>query len=352
MSRRQGVVRLAGAALGLGTGIVAEHTLVSRRRRHDPEWDEDLGGRRGVRRRLLERPDGACLHIQEAGPPARTGIVFVHGSALSAAVWHYQMTGVRGRRCVFFDLRGHGLSQPKGSAPFTVATLAGDLRAVVRDAGLDSALIVGHSLGGMAALQLLVEEPGLVDCHVAGLMLANSTYGPAAETLIGGAVIARAERLVRRPFDMLGTQSQRLDGLRRLGRASDALFWSVAFAAFGPRPSAKQVDLAYGLLAGTPADVIFDLVRSLRAFDVRNRLDEVTVPVLALAGSHDRLTIPEASSYLAEHLPDAHLVVLDGCGHLPMLERHREFNRLLGDFADDSLGEGGLDGAAGAERDA
>ncbi|CAN5681268.1 hypothetical protein BH18ACT15_BH18ACT15_14190 [soil metagenome] len=347
MSRGQGVVRLAGAVLGLGGGIIAEHTLVGRRRRHDPESAEDLGGRQGARRRLLARPDGARLQIEEAGPPARSGIVFVHGSALSAAVWHYQMNGIRGHRCVFFDLRGHGLSQPKGAAPFTVGTLARDLRAVIREAGLDTVVIVGHSLGGMAALQLLVEEPEPADVDVTGLVLAGATYGPAAETLIGGAVIARAERLIRRPFDMLGTQSARLDGLRRLNRASDALFWSVTFAAFGPLPSAKQVDFAYGLLAGTRADVIFDLVRCLRAFDVGKRLGEVTVPVLVVAGSHDRLTIPEASRYLAEHLADARLVVLDRCGHLPMLERHSEFNEWLGDLADDSLGQAGLDDGNG-----
>jgi pimeloyl-ACP methyl ester carboxylesterase len=348
MSQAQGFVRLAGAVLGLGTGIVAEHTLVSRRRRNDPESGVNFGAAKGLRRRVLARPDGARLHIEEAGPPAGAGIVFLHGSALSTAVWHYQMSGVRGHRCVFFDLRGHGRSQPRGVAPFRVPTLASDLRAVIRDAGLHTVLIVGHSLGGMTALQLLVEEkerlPGV---RLAGLLLASSTYGPAAETLVGGAVIARAERLVRRPFDMLGAQSARLDGLRRLAKASDALFWSVAFAAFGPRPSAKQVDLVYNLLASTPADVIFDLLRCFRAFDLRNRLEEIEAPALVLAGSHDRLTIPEAGHYLAEHLRQARLVVFDECGHLPMLERHDEFNRLLGDFADDSLGKARRETAAG-----
>ncbi|MDQ3982930.1 MAG: alpha/beta hydrolase, partial [Actinomycetota bacterium] len=67
-------------------------------------------------------------------------------------------------------------------------------------------------------------------------------------------------------------------------------------------------------------------------------LGDVTVPVLVIGGTSDRITIPAASEYLAEHLPKAELKMFDRCGHMPMLERHREFNGVVRAFLDDTLG--------------
>ncbi|MFN2388323.1 MAG: alpha/beta fold hydrolase, partial [Actinomycetota bacterium] len=166
----------------------------------------------------------------------------------------------------------------------------------------------------------------------------NTTYRPAAETVVGGAAVARLERLARRPLDVLGSQSHRLDRLRKVVKPSDAVFWAVATTAFGPGGSARQIDFTYDLLAETDTDVLFDLIRSYRDFDVRDIVPEITVPVLVVGGTRDRLTVPEASEYLAEHLPKAELHLLDGCGHMSMLERHTEVNRLLKQFCDDVLG--------------
>ena len=93
------------------------------------------------------------------------------------------------------------------------------------------------------------------------------------------------------------------------------------------------------MLSETEADVIFDLIKSYRDFDVRDRLDQVTVPVLIIGGSHDRLTQSHASEYLATRLPKADLHILDGCGHMSMLERHREVDSLLESFLADNLGK-------------
>jgi pimeloyl-ACP methyl ester carboxylesterase len=174
--------------------------------------------------------------------------------------------------------------------------------------------------------------------RIKGIVLLNTTYGPAAETLAGGAAISRLERVTRRPLDYLGSHSSSLDRLRRVIKPSDAVFWTVALAAFGSRASARQVDFVYDMLAETPADVIFDLVRSYRGFDVRGRLDEVTVPALVIGGTHDRLTVGKASEFLAENLPKAQLEMLEGCGHMSMLERHGEVNLLVDGFLDDVLG--------------
>lgn len=340
MSKRNAFA-LASAAAGLGVGLVAQRSLVNRRRRNDPEGGEPFGQRRGVRPRMLERPDGAQIFIEEVGPQSRRGAVFIHGSVLRTDVWHYQLAGIGGHRLVFFDLRGHGLSQPKGSSDYSVTTLADDLGAVIDDCGLEEVVIVGHSVGGMIALQLCHTNPDLLGEKIKGLVLTNTTHRPAYESLIGGAGVAKVERLVRRPLDMLGAQHHQIERLRRILKPSDSIFLAVAFSAFGPHASAKQIDFTYDMLTETPMEVIFDLIKAYRHFDVTDHLGDITIPALVIAGTHDRLTVSEASDYLVQYLPKAELELFKGCGHMTMLERYREFNGLVGRFLDDTLGQSG-----------
>ena len=336
--RKQGVLALAGAAAGVGAGLATQRAFVRRRRRNDTEAGERFGTRRGVRPRTISLSDGADAFVEEAGPPSKRGAIFVHGSALRTDLWHYQLAGVGDHRLVFYDLRGHGASREKGDAAFSIAQLAKDLAEVADAAGLDEYVVVGHSIGGMIALDLAHTRPDLLGSRVKGLVLVNTTYRPGVETVAGGAALAHVERILRRPMDVLGRGAPTIDKLRAVVRPSDLLFLTVAFGGFGPGAPASQVDFVYDMLSETPSDVIFDLIRSYRDFDVTEVLGDVTVPVLVIGGSSDRITVPAASEYLAEHLPKAELKMFGRCGHMPMLERHREFNEIVERFLDDTLG--------------
>lgn len=339
MANKKGVLALAGAAVGLGVGIAAERSMLKRRRRNDPEAGERFGTRRGERSRKITLRDGAETFIEEVGPESKTGVVFIHGSALRTDLWHYQMEGIGNQRLIFYDMRGHGLSA-KGDAEYTIDTLVDDLEEVIDACSLEEVVIAGHSVGGMIALKFALAHLELLGSKIKGLALLNTTYGPAVETLAGGAAITRIERVTRRPFDLLGTQAEKLQRLREVIRPSDAIFWSVAYAGFGAGASAKQIDFTYDMLSETQADVIFDLIKAYRDYDVRDRLSEVNVPVLVIGGTHDRLTQSHASEYISGALPKSDLHVLNGCGHMSMLERHRDVNRLLTKFTADILGPG------------
>lgn len=348
--KRKGLLTLAGSAVGVGAGLVAQHALVQRRRRDDPEAAERFGERRGSRCRVLDLPDGARLFIEETGPASASAAVFIHGSCLRTDLWHYQMKAFPRRRCIFYDLRGHGLSQPKGDSDYSIKTHAADLEAVIGSSNLEEVVLVGHSVGGMIALELCSARPELLRTsatsksarakrphpQVAGVVLLNTTYRPAAETFLGGA-LAKVERVTRRPLDYVGSRADYVQRLRKLIRPSDALFMAVSLSGFGPSASARQVDFTYDMLADTPADVIFDLIKSYRDFDVTDALGRIDVPALVVGGTHDRLTAADASTYMAEHLPRAELKLLQGCGHMSMLERHRQVNSLLRGFLDKVL---------------
>ena len=336
---RKSTLAIAGAAAGAAAGLVAQRVALRRKRGADPDAREPFGGRRGTRSRTIQLPDGAAIFVEEVGPEEATkGAIFVHGSVLRTDAWYYQLAGLNGHRLVFYDLRGHGLSQPKGDSKYTIETLASDFHAVIEDAGLQEVVIVGHSVGGMIALQLCKQRPELVGSTIVGLGLVNTTHRPAVETIFGGAAVVRLERLARRPLDFVGKRTQTIDQLRKVVRPSDAIFWGVAFAAFGPGASARQVDFTYDMLAETPSDVIFDLIKCYRDFEVTENLADIDIPALVFTGTHDKLCVPEASEYLAEHLPRSELVTFDGCGHMTMLERHSEFGGILARFLDDTLG--------------
>jgi pimeloyl-ACP methyl ester carboxylesterase len=342
MSNKRGITALVGAAVGLGAGAVAQRAAVNRRRKRDPEGDEEFGTRRGVRAQRIRLDDGAQVFVEEIGPGSAKGAIFVHGSALRTDTWHYQFEGLGSHRLVFCDLRGHGLSGPAGDRDYTMETLTGDLIAVMDAVGLDEAVVVGHSVGGMIALELAKRYPERLGKQVQGLVLTNTTYGPVTESLIGGGTgLARIERVTRRPFDALKSQHARIEALRKVMKPSDAMFWMVALAGFGKDASAKQVDFVYDMISETQIEVVFDLVRSYRDFDMTHHLDMVTVPAMVLGGTEDKLTSIRASEYLGEHLPKAELHVFEGCGHMAMLERHEEFNELVEGFLDDVLGRNG-----------
>ncbi len=333
------VLALAGAAATAAAGIALEKAALGRKRKVDPMAAEAYGERRAERTRHVTLRDGARIFVEESGPKTATkGALFIHGSALRTDTWYHQLEGVGGFRSVFYDMRGHGLSE-RGTADFTITELTRDVEEIAAAVKLKEFVIVGHSVGGMTALQLGRERPELLGSTVKGLVLVNTTYGPVTDTLIGGSGIARVERMTRRPFDAIGGYHQRIERLRRILRPSDALFWTVALLGFGPKASARQIDFTYDMLAETPMDVIIELIQCYRDYDMTDHLAEVTVPVLVIGGSHDRLTMAHASDHLADHLPKAELHIFDKSGHMTMLERHEEFNVMLAEFLTNTLGK-------------
>lgn len=337
MAKKSGIFALAGTAVGVGVGLAAQRAAVRRRRLNDNEAGERFGERRGDRTRILELADGAKLFVEEAGPESKRGAIFIHGSALRTDVWHYQLSGIDDHRLVFYDLRGHGRSQPKGDRRYSIPTLVDDLLTVIEDSQLEEVVLVGHSVGGMIALDLCSTRPGLLGSKIRGVVCVNTTHRSAYESVVGGAAVAKVERVLRHPLDALGNYHHRVDRLRKIIKPSDTLFMAVSFAAFGPHGSAKQIDFTYDMLSETPTDTIFDLFKAYRDFDVTDLLPDVTVPVLVVTGSHDRITVPGASQFLAENLPKADLQMFDGSGHMTMLEKHRDFNAMLAAFFDEVL---------------
>ncbi|HEY7461427.1 MAG TPA: alpha/beta hydrolase [Gemmatimonadota bacterium] len=118
--------------------------------------------------RRIEGPAGV-LSLHEVGVGGLP-VIFLHSLAGNAGQWARQRALMgRDRRAVALDLRGHGGSSPPRDGDYSIPAMARDVAAVTEALGLERAVLVGHSFGGLVAL----EFAGLRPERVAGLLLAD-----------------------------------------------------------------------------------------------------------------------------------------------------------------------------------
>lgn len=159
-------------------------------------------------------------------------------------------------------------------------------------------VLVGHSLGGLIALEYALESPG----HLHGLIL-----------------MAAAARL-----DMA-------QWLRRLANG-DAALAVLAEQSFAPGAAQRLKDKSLALLRFLGPAVVRADFEAAASFDVRNRLGGVLAPVLIISGTEDRLVPPRYAEFLHAHLPRATLVWIEGAGHMAMLEQPQAVNVAIRNF--------------------
>jgi pimeloyl-ACP methyl ester carboxylesterase len=267
--------------------------------------------------------DGAELHVEEwgSGPP----IVFVHGLALDHRTWHHQYVALADRfRLIGVDLRGHGWST-MGREPFGPHRSADDLAAVFTQLDVRGAVLVGHSLGGTVVGQLCADHPDLVRDRVAGLVFVD-TFASA----IAGE--GRFRELFSPTMIRLAGRFQTKTEPR--GSASTSpIAYAMARQPFGPHPQPEAVRHTLDMGAACAPAVLGAATVANLDYDVREDLGRVVCPVLVIRGEHDRLATERSARQFATALPDAEMVVVDGSGHLPMLEARDRFSELLVGFA-------------------
>lgn len=347
--------RLAIASTVMAAGGAALGWAADRRARRgqdavdDPEWQELRQPLRG-RPQRVESSDGTALHVEVLGPGrgraagarALRGaptLVFAHGYALSQDAWHYQRRDLCDEfRLVLYDQRGHGRSQQAAAGDYSIEALGADLAAVVAAAVPHDrrAVLVGHSLGGMAILSYVRQLPQVVAERVVGAVFIDTTgsdvlTGAVVSTGVA-AVSAMRSRLTRAAFGGRGSGSLSLLLTRTIGLTAQARPAHVAFT--------EQ------LLVECPNTVKAALGPLLTSLDLRDAAPLATMPALVLVGERDRLTPLAQARRLAEALPDAQLIQLPGVGHMAPLEAHEAVSGQLRAFARRLTSAAGVDAVA------
>jgi 3-oxoadipate enol-lactonase len=258
--------------------------------------------------------DSVQLAYERDGPRDAESVVLVEGLGYGRWMWNWQRDALADDYDVLLpDNRGTGDSDaPDG--PYTIEAMAADLDAVLADAGVEAAHVVGASMGGMIAQQYALD----FDRAVSLTLLCTSPGGDDAvptppETQ--QRMFEVPEGLDEREEILYKMQPAMTDRLGESDVVEDIVDWRLASDAPEPAREAQGAAVA--------------------AFDASDRLGEISVPVLLLHGTEDQVLPVENADLLHEHLPDSRLELVEGGPHLFFIEDSDVVNdhllRFLGD---------------------
>lgn len=332
------------AAVAAAGAVVAQRTAARRlRARPDAEGREDLGALPPEDLGPVPSFDGTELDVRAAGPRDAPGLVFLHGITLDMTTWHYQWTALSDRyRCILFDARAHGRSGRPPSGDYSLEAMAKDLKAVL-DAVVPTgpAVLIGHSMGGMAILSFAKQFPEEFGNRVVGVVLVDTAASDVLRDVFGG-LGARVGRGLRRVGQRYTTRPDLAERLQRRIRGFGADFaFLIGWATnFGPGASPSQVEHITRLASEAPIEVWTQTLQSLLEMDLKHAIERVAVPSLVIVGDRDLLTPKTSAQALRAALPDARAVVITGAGHISMMERHQVFNEVLEGYLGQMLAVG------------
>ncbi len=216
-------------------------------------------------------------------------LIFIHGSGDSGAVWGPLLDQMPGVEAVTFDLPGHGARVAEsGPERMSVRDYAEDVYRTLTARGVDSGVVIGHSLGGAVALRLAVDYPDFARRIV----------------LVGSGARLRVAPLF-------------LEEARAAGPEGVLSVTEIAFA-----PGHEEQ--ARGFFTTRPPTAPGMLYRDLAAcdeFDMMGEVASITQPALLIVGEADRMTPPKYAEFLRQRLPHSELVVIPGAGHYVQIER-------------------------------
>ena len=250
---------------------------------------------------------GMAFYTVNGRPSTGSALVLLHGAGGSHLNWPPELRRLDRVTVYALDLPGHGRSAGRGQD--AVGDYAVDVVAFLDAVGIERAVVVGHSMGGAIALTMALDSPE----RVTGLVL-----------------IATGARLRVAPAI-----------LERISTNFEAALDVITRYAWSPEAPSGLVALGRERLREAGSDVLLGDLTACDCFDVMGRLGEIDVPTLVVAGTADRLAPVKYAHYLAEHISGAQLAVIEGAGHMVMLEWPVEVVRIIQDFLTDRASENG-----------
>lgn len=257
----------------------------------------------------------------------RAPVVLCDGIGCDGYVWRYLRRSVTPRRVLHAHYRGHGRSQPpRDLARVAISDLADDLAAVLDDAEVPRAVLVGHSMGVQVSLETWHRHRD----RVAGLVL---ICGAASHPL-------RTFRGVRTLEDLLPTIERLIVRAPRLVNSVNRtiLPTRIALAIAGRveinRALVRPDDFMPYLegLARMDIRVFLAMLAAAGQHTSEPWLDQIDVPVLVIAGGRDGFTPPERSRQMAASIANARFLEVPDGTHTAPIERPLEIDRAVLDF--------------------
>jgi 3-oxoadipate enol-lactonase len=245
-------------------------------------------------------------------------VVFLHGIGGGARSFAPQIASFAGAgyQPVALDLMGYGTREPVEALSFEA--LAEDVEFAISESGLERPVLVGHSMGGMVVQTMLRRRPD--DYAAAVLSCTSPAFGNPAGDFQKKFV---ADRLA--PLDS--------------GKSMADVAPGAANNVMTPNADPAGRALFIEQYAAVPAATYRAAVRCLVTFDERANLPNINIPVLCLAGEHDRNAPPPVLEKMAGKIPGAYYLCLSGLGHMPNLEAPAAFDGAIFNFLAHALGK-------------
>lgn len=334
MTKRTTVVSASIAAGVVAAGLAGGALWRRRRPAGGDTWappPEDLGP--------VEAFDGTKLAVRAAGSPEAPLLMFSHGFSLDMTTWREQWSDLGDEfRCVALDHRAHGRSEVPPTGDVTLRSMGRDLATVLDAVAYEKrAVLIGHSMGAIAILALAEQRPDLFGERIVGVAL----LGASASDLLRGAMGGVTD-LLRPRLGSVAAAARRVDRLRKaiLAGPGDVPAIVARVTQFAPEAPDEVVNHVLHLAERTSSLVWTDGLSELIGMDFRHALPRITVPALVAVGDQDRVTPPAAAVELAGALPEGRLFIIEGAGHVAMLERPERLNPELRAFAREAMGLG------------
>jgi len=286
-----------------GSGLIAAERLVLRNVDRTPPPDGWVPPRwPDGTVTTVTTDDGAELLVESTGPTTAPTVVLVHGLTGD----HHSLAPIaevllaQGFRVVGVNQRGHGGSSV-GSQGFGPHRQGSDLGQVLAALDLHDVTLVGHSMGGVAAMSLLTLVPDSGADRVASLVL--------IATLADSMGVDRSASL-----KIEGTAFY-----RRL-RGNPEFSAAIGRWIFGPTPSRAELDEALEVSGRCPEETSIGAALGLLGYDIRDLLVNIDKPTIVICGTRDLVTRHSENRAIADAIPQAKFVSVPGAGHMIIWE--------------------------------
>ena len=251
------------------------------------------------------------LYYEVHGKENRDWMVLISILGFDSSLWQFQVPEfAKEYRVLVFDNRGAGRSD-KPDVPYSIKMMADDTVGLMDQLGIKKAHIVGSSMGGFIAQEMGINYPERVRSLT--LVSASAHY---TMYLTPADVI---KELKEKGMDELVVKLNLFFGFTDNFLRNEELVKMV-------------IDMMLNYPYPQPLEAYIRQYQACREFDARDRLHKIRAPTMILVGNKDVALPPSYSKELAEKIPGAKLVVLDGGGHALNFEIPDKFNKAVLNF--------------------
>lgn len=264
-----------------------------------------------IQRKKVRIGDVSISYLIKKCTQPQDSVIFIHGFPFNKNMWVHQLEALPATvQGIALDVRGHGRSTI-GHGYFSVDVFAKDLILFIEKLGLANVVLCGISMGGYIALRTYELAPSFIK----GMVLVSTN----AQADSNQAKIKR--------FDTI-------QAVLKYGRRTFAIgFVQNIFSEESLRNKREEVEFVRSSIRRNDVRSICATLLALASrTDTSESLNNILFPTLIIKGEVDKLMTMEQADQLRNGIPQAELVIMAKCGHLPNLENPTKFNQALHEY--------------------